>query len=157
MHPLRPLSPSLALPPTVGSDIADVGGRIALAVMSSWRAPTSSSPTRETVQNDGAYGVPLVGNTHLPGGHRRARRPGLRWPRVPRRLAPCSSRSSRSRSRRSFHAFWGVLRQALVQMLFFTKNLAVSAACCSGRPPAPGGSRCSAMTSKRTHEGNSPW
>ena len=109
------------------SDIADVGGRIALAVMFIMAgADKLFVHTTETVQMMAAYGVPLAGILIYPAGivelagglalvtGYRARFAALLLALFTAAVSPI------------FHAFWAVpADQAVVQMLFFTKNLAV--------------------------------
>ena len=109
------------------SDIADVAGRIALAatfIMSG--SDKLFAHTAETVQLMEAYRVPLAGLLIYPAGivelagglalvaGYRARLAALLLALFTAAVSPI------------FHAFWAVpADQAVVQMLFFTKNLAV--------------------------------
>ncbi len=119
-----------AVPAAAGdrwSDIADVAGRIALAAMFIMsRADKLFAHTAETVQAMEAYHVPLaglliypVGIVELAGGLALAA--GYRT-----RLAALLLALFTAAVSPIFHAFWAVpADQAVVQMLFFTKNLAV--------------------------------
>jgi putative oxidoreductase len=109
------------------NDIADLAGRIALAlifIMSG--ADKLFAHTAETVQLMQAYRVPLAGVLVYPAGvfelvsglalalGYRARLAGLLLALYTAFVSPI------------FHAFWAVpADQALVQMLFFTKNVAI--------------------------------
>lgn len=109
------------------SDIADVTGRIALAAMFIMAgADKLFAHSAETVQMMEAYRVPLAGLLIYPAGivelaaglalavGYRARLAALLLAVFTAGVSPI------------FHAFWAVpADQALVQMLFFTKNVAV--------------------------------
>ncbi|HEX9395643.1 MAG TPA: DoxX family protein [Burkholderiales bacterium] len=109
------------------TDVADVAGRIALAAMFIMAgADKLFAHTAETVQMMEAYRVPLAGLliypagvVELAGGLALAAGYRARWAAM--LLALFTAGVSPV-----FHAFWAVpADQALVQMLFFTKNLAV--------------------------------
>jgi putative oxidoreductase len=109
------------------SDIADVVGRVALAAMFVMAgADKLFAHTAETVQMMEAYRVPLAGLLIYPAGifelagglalaaGYRARLAALLLALFTAAVSPI------------FHAFWAVpADQALVQMLFFTKNVAI--------------------------------